>query len=207
MCLMHPTAEMDPSQGSPLSTWMGKATEKDWPKRLSDHQLQEVRKKTLIVPWLLWWRQSVSLHIWRCQGARKPSSCATFTSALSCHRWRKALRLRTQVASVVSSSLCPCGLWPARLLCRGGFSRHWSMLANTGYHTCPEHYISCFLSCQLPWVAGAARTPETQAAAPPPHLAFTVPKSSRALSGANPSEWLTYRYRNNSTIETQGQCD
>ena len=61
-----------------------------------------------------------------------------------------------------------------------GFSRqeHWSILANTGWHTLLKHYISCCSSRQLPWVPGAARTPATQAAAPPPHLAFT---------GANPS--------------------
>ena len=60
-----------------------------------------------------------------------------------------------------------------------GFSRqeYWSVLANTGCHTLLEHCISCCLSCQLPWVPGAARTPETQAPAPPPHL---------ALTGANP---------------------
>ena len=74
-----------------------------------------------------------------------------------------------------------CRLWLARLLCQGGeFSRqeHWSVLANTGCCTLLEHYISCCPSHQLPWVPGAARTPATQAAAPPPHL---------ALTGANPS--------------------
>ena len=34
-------------------------------------------------PSLLQWRQSVSLHTWRCQGPRKPSSCATPPSALT----------------------------------------------------------------------------------------------------------------------------
>ena len=41
-----------------------------------------------------------------------------------------------------------------------------------------EHCISCSPSRQLPCVPGAAGTPETQAAAPPPHL---------ALTGADPS--------------------
>ena len=70
-----------------------------------------------------------------------------------------------------------CGL-PASLSV--GFSRqeYCSVLANTGCHTLLEHYISCCPSHQLPWVPGAARTPATQAAAPPPHL---------ALTGANPS--------------------
>ena len=60
------------------------------------------------------------------------------------------------------------------------FSRqeYWNILSNTGFHTLLEHYISCFPSCQLPWVPVAARTPATQASAPPPHL---------ALTGANPS--------------------
>ena len=34
MCLTHQTAEKDPRQGSPLSTWKGRAKEKAWPKRL-----------------------------------------------------------------------------------------------------------------------------------------------------------------------------
>ena len=45
MCLMHQTTEKDPSQGSPLSAQMGGAIEKDWPKRPSNHQLQEVEKR------------------------------------------------------------------------------------------------------------------------------------------------------------------
>ena len=52
--------------------------EKDWPKRPSNHQLQEAGKKTLIRPQLLRWRQSMSLHTWCHQGPCKPSSCANF---------------------------------------------------------------------------------------------------------------------------------
>ena len=48
----------------------------------------------------------------------------------------------------------------------------------TSLHFTLEHYNSCCPSCQLPWVPGVTRTPATQAAAPPPHL---------ALTGANPS--------------------
>ena len=40
-------------------------------------------------------------------------------------------------------------------------------------HTLLEHYISCFPSCQPLRVPGASRTPATQAAVPPPHLALT----------------------------------
>ena len=84
------------------------------------------------------------------------------------------------ITSVVSNSLWHCRLWLARLLSQGrGFymQRYWCALANTGWHTLLEHYISCCPSHQLPWVPGAARTPVTQAVAPP-HL---------ALIGANPS--------------------
>jgi len=82
-------------------------------------------------------------------------------------------------------------LWSCPILCSPvdcglpglsvrGFSKqeHWSILLNTGCDTLLEHYISCCPSHQLSWAPGAARTPVTQAAAPPPHL---------ALTGANPS--------------------
>ena len=46
MCLTWQTTEKDPRQGIPLSAWTGGAMEKDWPKRPSDHQLQEAWKKT-----------------------------------------------------------------------------------------------------------------------------------------------------------------
>ena len=81
----------------------------------------------------------------------------------------------------MSNSLRPCRLWPTRLLCQGGgFSRqeYWGVLANTGCHILLEHYISCCPSCHLSSVSAAARTPATQTAAPPPHL---------ALTGANPN--------------------
>ena len=32
MCLTSRTTEKDPRQGSPLSAWMGRATDKDWPE-------------------------------------------------------------------------------------------------------------------------------------------------------------------------------
>ena len=97
-----------------------------------------------------------------------PPSCSTLPQATCIYVCR--------VASLVSHSLWPCRLWPARLLCQGGgFSRqeYWSILANAGCHTPLEHYISCCTSHQLPWVPDAARTPATQAAAPPPHLDLT----------------------------------
>ena len=91
----------------------------------------------------------MSLHTWCRQGPRKPSSCANFM--LNPH-WeelpqgeKKSCVYVHRVNSVVSDSMPPCRLWPARLLCQGrGFSRqeYWSVLANTGCHTLLEHYIS-----------------------------------------------------------------
>ena len=100
----------------------------------------------------------------------------------SCHRQKKSCACAHRVTLVVSNSLPSCRLWAARLLCQGRrfFSRqeHWSLLANTGCHALLEHYISCCPSHHLPWVPGAARTPATKAAAPPPHLALTGANTS-----------------------------
>ena len=71
----------------------------------------------------------------------------------SCHRQKKSCIYARRVALVVSDSLRPCRLWPARLLCQEGeFSRqeYWSVLANTGCHTLLEQYSSCCPSRQLP---------------------------------------------------------
>ena len=89
---------------------------------------------------------------------------------------RKIIVYVHRITLVLSGSLQPCRLWPARLLCqRGEFSRqeYWSVLTKTGCHTLLEHYISCSPIRQLPWVPGAARTPVIQAAAPSPHSALT----------------------------------
>ena len=110
--------------------------------------------------------------------AAMPRSCSTLAVA-ELLQAKKVLSLWI-VTSVVSNSLSHCRLWLARLLSQGrGFymQRYWCALANTGWHTLLEHYISCCPSHQLPWVPGAARTPVNQAVAPP-HL---------ALIGANPS--------------------
>ena len=88
----------------------------------------------------------------------------------SYHRQKKSCLHVNRVALVVSDSLRPCRLWPARLLCQGGgFSRqeYWSILANICFHTLLEHCISCCPSQQLPRVPDAARTPAAQAAVPP----------------------------------------
>ena len=40
-----PICRVGPQQGSPLSAWMGGATQTDWPERPSDRQLQQAQKK------------------------------------------------------------------------------------------------------------------------------------------------------------------
>ena len=152
------------------------------------------------------------MHTWPCQGPQKPSSCATFTPH---SHWGRDAKGKKSLTSMRTGSLlsCPtlcdpvdCGLTGSSVR---GVSRqeYWTVLANTGCYTLLEHAISCCPSRQLPWEPGAARTPATQAAAPPPHLASQgKPKPSRAASGVNPSGWPTCRGGNTTTIETQGQC-
>ena len=87
---------------------------------------------------------------------------AQLSLGLGCHRQKISCVCACRVASVMSNSLRPCRLWPARLLCQGGgFSRreYWSMLANTGWHTLLEHYISCCPSCQLPLSTWCCQNP------------------------------------------------
>ena len=152
----------------------------------------------------------MSLHIWCLQGPCDPSSCATFM--LNTYWGRTATGKKKPciyahgVASVMSHSLKPCRLWPARLLCPGGrFSRqeYWSVLANTGRQKgiLLEHCISCCPSQQLHPCNPSSCTYSTAG----PHRG--KPKSSRAASGANPSGWPTCRGGNKTTVETQGQCD
>ena len=87
----------------------------------------------------------MSLHTWHRRSPHKPSSCATFTL----NSQKKSCIYAYRVTSVVSNSLQPCGLWPARLLCQGGGlntgyrQEYWSILANTGRHTLLELYTSC----------------------------------------------------------------
>ena len=77
---------------------MGRATEKDWPKRPSDHQLQEALEKTDRAVILVAEAVHVPAHL-APLGPCKPSSCATFT--LKSH-WgttataKTILRLRMQ---------------------------------------------------------------------------------------------------------------
>ena len=78
----------------------------------------------------------MSLHTWCRQDPRKTSSCSTFI--LNSHWGRastgkkKSYGYACRVTSVMSHSLRPCRLWPARLLCQRGGSPG----KNTGVY-CP----------------------------------------------------------------------
>ena len=156
MCLMCQMMKKDPRQGSPLSTRIGRPMEKDWPKRPSDHQLQEARRKTdrAITP--VAEAVHVPAHLALPESLQAKQLChlhAQLSLGQSCHRQKKSCIYVHRVTLVVSDSLQSCRLWPARLLCQGvGFSRQefWSVLTNTGCHTLLEHYISCCPSHQLP---------------------------------------------------------
>ena len=70
----------------------------------------------------------------------------------SCHRQKKSCICVHRVASVLSNTLQPCGLWPTRLLCQGGSptkntGAYWPILVAIPFL---EHYISCSPSRQLP---------------------------------------------------------
>ena len=119
----------------------------------------------------------MSLHTWHDQGSCKPNNCATFT--LNSHwgrantgKKKKVLQLCVQGCFGLVQLFAT--LWPTRLLYQRGVlskQEYWSALANTCCHTLLEHCISCCPSHQPPpptRVPGAARTPETQEAVPPP---------------------------------------
>ena len=134
---------------------------KDWPKRPSDHQLQETRKKTdramtpateavRVLPHFapLGFLQDEKLHNLHAQSSL----------GQNCHRPKKKKEKKNHLGSMhtwslQSDSMQPCRLWPARLLCQERvFSRqeYWSVLVNTGCHTLLDHYISCCPSRQPP---------------------------------------------------------
>ena len=202
MCLTCRTTEKDPRQGSLLSAWTDRAMEKDWPKRPSDHQIQEAGKKDndrAITPVVEAVR--VLVHSTSPGSLQAKQLChlhAQLSLEQSCNRRKRCCVYTHRVTSVVSYSLQPCRLWPARFLCqRGGFSRqeYWSILADSVCHTLLEHCISCCPSCQLPWQPSAARTPATQVAAPSPHLPSQG--QTQAIQGSLRSkpQWTTHMQR------------
>ena len=171
-------------EGSPLSAWTGKATEKDWPKRSSDRQLQEAQKKTDRAITLTAEAVHVPAHLVPPGFPEAKQLChlhAQPSLGQSYHRQKKPCVYAQRVTLVVFVLFVALQTVACQASLSGrGFSRqeYWCILASTGFHTLLEHYSFCCPSHQLPWAPGAARTPATQAVAPSLHL---------ALTGANPS--------------------
>ena len=148
MCLTHWTTEKDPRQGSPVSAWTGGPTEKDWPEAFWSSATRGSRKDSdramttaeavripahLVLPESLQAKQLCHLH-------------AQLLLGQTCHRQKKSCFYARRVTLVVSNSLWPCWLWPARLLCQRS-----SLGKNTGTYWPVLVVISCCPSHQLPW--------------------------------------------------------
>ena len=176
---------------------------KDRPKRPSDRQLQEAQKRTLIGPQLLRRRRSESRT-----GGAAGVPAAKQPRRLHAQRSGAELPQAEKVVFPLRSCLTLCD--PVACVLPGFSVRervprqeHWSVLAYTGCHALLEHCISYHPRHQAPGAPGAARTPATQAAAPPPRLPSRgKPKPSRAASGANPRGRPTCRGGNKTTSET-----
>ena len=126
-------------------------------------------------------------QIWHRQGPCKPSSCTTLT--LSSH-WGRAATGKTILLSMHTGLLqwCPTFCDPVDYglpdFSAGGFSRqaYWSVLANIGCHTLPEHYTSFWKYFLLPEPLDSSSCTTSICGA---HRG--KPKSSRTVLGANPS--------------------
>ena len=184
---------------------MGRAIEKDWPKKPSDCQLQEPRKKDSDRAITPAGRQSMSLHTWHCQGPCKPSSCATFT--LDPH-WGRAATGKKDLP------LCMQGcfglvqlfatLWP--VACQASLSGV-SPGKNTGvYWPILVAYLS---RAPMPLSTWCSQNPcdASSCTTSTPGPNWGRPRSLQAASGANPSGRPTCRGGNKTTVETQKQCD
>ena len=147
------TTEKDPRQGNPLNARTGGSTEKDWPERSSNPQLQEARKKDsdrVITPAT----EPVCVPAHSSppgspQAKKQHHLHAQLSLGKSCHRQKKKKKscvYARRVTSVLSDSLQPCRLWPARLPCqrRGSpgknIGAYWPILVAIGFL---EHCISC----------------------------------------------------------------
>ena len=136
MCLMCQTTERDPGQGSPLSAWralcqLWRKTEAFWSsatwgsKKDSDRAITPAAEAVCVPAHLV--HQGPSI-----QAATPPSHLPLTGAGLP--QAKKSCVSAHGFSSVVSNSLQPCGLWPARLLCQGGGSpgkntrAHWPTL-------------------------------------------------------------------------------
>jgi len=124
MCLTCWTTEKDPRQGSPFQCLnaqsYGERLDKEafWSpatrglKKDSDKVITPAAEAVpvpahLVPPGYPQAKQLCHLH-------------AQLSLSQSCHRQKKSCIYAHRVASVMSESLWPCRLWPARLLCQGG---------------------------------------------------------------------------------------
>ena len=101
---------------------MDRAKEKDWPKRPSDCQVQEAGKKTdrAIIPATEAVHVPAHLVPLGCPHAKQLCHLhAQLSLEQSCHRQTMSCVYVCRVTLVMSNSLRPCGMWPARLLCQG----------------------------------------------------------------------------------------
>ena len=122
----------------------------------------------------------MSLHFWSHQGPHNPSNGATF---MLNPQWGRVATGEKKKSGIYargdhfSHVQLFATLWIVvyQACLSVGFSRqeYWSVLANTGCHTFPENYISCWPSHKLAWVPGATRASVTQAAISSPHMALT----------------------------------
>ena len=168
-------------------------------KKPSDHQLQEGPKKTkdsdrAITPVV------EAVHVpgrWTCQCPCKPSSCAT--CMFNPHWGRAATGKKERIASTHEGHFNRVQLFATPWIVAyqaslsGGFPRqeYWSILANTGCHTLPQHYISCCPSPEYLVLPEPLRPKQLHHLLTWPSLGR--PKSPSATSGTNPSGRPTCR--------------
>ena len=121
MCLILRATEKDPRQGSPLVPEWAELQRKTGQRDLLITSYKRLNKKTdraitptvkavcvpahLALPESLQAKQLYHLH-------------AQLSLGQSYHKQKKSCLFAHRIASVVSDSLQPCRLWPARLLCQ-----------------------------------------------------------------------------------------
>ena len=137
----------------------------------------------------------MSLHTWRHQGPLQPSNCTTFMLNSYWGRAatgkKKSCIYSPRVASIVSESLQPCRLCPARLL-SGCEVLQARILEHIGQYWLP--YPSRALYFLLPWPPNplsnwCCQNPCNPSSTPAPLRGKHKP--SRAASGAKP-QWTSH---------------
>ena len=96
-----------PARGAPLCAWMGRATEKDWPKRPSDRQLQEAQKDSNRAITPVAEADLVPAHLVLPGSPQAKKLCylhAQLSLGQSYHRQKTSWTYKRRVASVLSNS-------------------------------------------------------------------------------------------------------